>query len=222
MALEDYTSKAQKSRDEASECGCEGRETTPALDDTDDDAAPDENGIIPILEFNDLWKKYSYETTLTGDLIVTNENNQMEIVSAFRNAMEDAESELGKDWFGEIPSEAYLTLGDVHKIKTKGLSLPVLKPQSYSAIEVLDATDYMFHAGDYDGEIAKSPYGLFYTAYRIGHPKYVDPSRLKRYPVDPDHFERVAASGSGADFWLKLHPSLLQHARSWKVWEDRF
>lgn len=214
------TQKAQKLREEAERLEKEAKGMELVLDDLERDLVEDEDGDIPILSNLTMWKKYPCDTTILGEPIVTDKDDQEEIVRVFRET-EGSDDDLARDWFDSIPAEAALTLGDVHKIKTQGVELPVLQPQQWTSVSTLAANDFMFHGNDFEGDTLRRPYGLFRGSGRVWDAGYIDPERLDRYPVDPTHFARPAVSGSGSDPWFKLHPALLQHARAWVVWEAR-
>lgn len=216
----DMTQKAQKLREEADRLESEAKEMNRVLSDLEKDLEEDEQGVIPVLHESLLWQKYPCEWTILDDPVITDKDDQEEIVRVFRK-IAGGDSDMANDWFNEIPTEAELTLGDVHRIKTQGLELPVLMPQQWTNVSPLAANNSMFHGNDLCGDTLRRPYGLFHGSGRVWDPGYIDPGRLEQYPVDPTHYARPAVSGSGSDPWFKLHPALLQHARAWEVWDQR-
>ena len=214
--------EARKLREKLERLETEANDMERELTDIEKDLQEGEDGVIPILNDSTLWQKYPCAKTILGDPIIVDKDDQEEIVRVFQEiAGRVVDSDMANDWFNEIPTEAELTLGDVHKIKTQGLELPVLVPQHWTNVSTLAANDFMFHGNNLQGETLRHPYGLFRGFGRIWDPGYIEEERLQRYPVDPAHFTRAAVSGSGSDPWFKLHPALLQHARAWAVWDQR-
>lgn len=203
---------AKRDREEVEKRTLEAESVETASDKIDQDTQTDESGRIPILDNKTLWKKYSYEETDAGP-IVTNEEDQQEIINAFRKLEErNSTTALTRDWFSNIPKEADLTLGDVHKVKTTELQLPIMTFLTYyTGLETLNPQHRTLYDRN-DLEVSGYAYGFFFA-------REVPVEETRELPYKPAHFELTAIMGSGSYHTLKLHPALLQHARALAVWQ---
>ena len=127
---------------------------------------------------------------------------EMIVLDAFRDAYGRMFTRGGEAWLNDIPRDAYLTMGDVKRIKEQGETVRVLEPQVYRSVTVLGRDNFMFS----DDGATRKEYGYFYGMK--GHRFVTSPSE-----VTGDCF---AVSGTGADAWYKLTPSLFEHAQNWE------
>jgi len=195
----------------------------------------DDQGKIPVLCDLNLWKTFHYERVpgrYFDHLILTNKDDIMEIEDFFAYLYTDG-GDRGYTWRQNIPEEAVLKLCDVLAVKTEGLRLPVISPYVWNDPDpgkssILSMNNHMFHMDGEEGfeELLEKPYGLFVAE---SNPQdHVSDSELEIWPVNPAHFNLYAVRGptlstkQGSDSilfnrWYKLHPSLLQHVRTWNV-----
>ena len=85
----------------------------------------------------------------------------------------------------KLPNDCFLTPRDTIDIKENGKAIRVIEPQDYSSVSTIDATNFMFNGKSDDDNCS----GYFYE------------------------FDDKAVSGSGADVWYKVTPSLVEFCR---------
>ena len=117
---------------------------------------------------------------------------------AFRDALGRMFTRTGEDWLDNIPSDAYLTLGDVERAKD-GESMRIIVPQTYSDIEDLTKDHELFTL------MPEKRHGCFYG--RCPRSWVLSDQLLLPY--------MHAVSGTGGDCYYKVTPSLLKHAAEW-------
>tara|TARA_B100000575_G_scaffold89270_2_gene70728 strand:- start:650 stop:1402 length:753 start_codon:yes stop_codon:yes gene_type:complete len=171
---------------------------------------PDKYGKYGILDNPRLWELYSFGRDSQGNPIVVDKLQQKEIVDGFAYALYSSDRELFDDWFSKIPTEADIFFGDLFDVRTKNNSFPVLEPQSYRAVRIMDQTNMAL-------KDQSLPYGYFYPTSPKSAAARND--AYEKLPYDETHFCNRATTRAGDYF--KLHPALLQHVRAWPLWEKR-
>lgn len=157
-------------------------------------------------------EKKSDWTQLKYDNESNNPTEWQTVLRVFQMLRDDGED---TEWFWvNFPYEAYLTMGDIERIKKGTAALRVLEPQHWSSVEILDPQSRLINNLDF----RLLPYGAFRP---LGHVR--DPG----YPTDEEmaegkpHLERlrskpVATGGGGPmNAWFKMHPALVVHANNW-------
>ena len=140
---------------------------------------------------------------------------ELYVIEAFRDALGRMYTRGGEEWLDTIPEDAILKMGDVRHVG-EGSTLRVFEPQGYNEIRELTSNDdLMFRSKKYYGYF----YGMFPRVLVRGdgtiEKKWCNTERdANRHNTDWDAY--YAVSGTGADAWYKMTPSLLLHAENWK------
>ena len=128
---------------------------------------------------------------------------ELHVIEAFRDAFGRMNTRGGEEWIDTIPEDAILRMGDVRRVKEGG-KVRVFEPQRYATVRELTCIDECM--------LRSKPYGCFYGM--LGGATCNTNLDATEHNTSWDAY--WAVSGSGADIWYKMTPSLLRHAENWE------
>jgi len=130
---------------------------------------------------------------------------ELHVIEAFRDAFGRMHTRGGEEWIDTIPEDAILRMGDVRRVKDGG-TVRVFVPQRYAAVRELTCIEECM--------LRSKPYGCFYGM--LGGGNKTCNTKLDATEHNKSWDAYWAVSGSGADIWYKMTPSLLRHAENWE------